>query len=72
MMANFSNTLHRIWKFLTSLFPMAARNNNPPNAAANGTPPPNEQLPKELVDAMQAIFGKHPGYRTSTYDPIYD
>ena len=51
---------------------MAARTNNPPNAAANGTPHPDGGLPKELVDAMQAIFGKHPGYRTSMYDPIYD
>jgi len=25
----------------------------------------NDQLPKQLVDAMQAIFGKHQGYRTS-------
>ena len=72
MMASFSNTLQRIWKFLTSLFPKVARNTDPPNAAANGTTQPNEQLPKELVDAMQAIFGKHPGYRTSMYDPIYD
>lgn len=67
MMASFSNTLQRIWKYLTSLF----RTNNPSNAAANGTPP-DETLPKQLVDAMQAIFGKHPGYRTSMYDPIYD
>ncbi|KAH6688495.1 catalase-like domain-containing protein [Plectosphaerella plurivora] len=28
-------------------------------------PPSNDKLPKELVDAMQAIFGKHPGFRTT-------
>lgn len=35
------------------------------------TPHDGEKLPKELVDEMQAIFGKHPGFRTSTNDP-YD
>jgi catalase len=42
------------------------------NNAGNGAPGPNEKLPKELVNEMQAIFGKHPGYRTSTYNPTYD
>ena len=51
---------------------MASRNDNPPDAAANGTPHTDGGLPKELVDAMQAIFGKHPGYRTSMCDLIYD
>ena len=51
---------------------MSAQTNDPPKGAANGAANPDEKLPKELVDEMQAIFGKHPGYRTSMYDPIYD
>ncbi|KAM5343365.1 hypothetical protein ACJ41O_011902 [Fusarium nematophilum] len=35
------------------------------NGTANGAERPNEKLPQELVGAMQAIFGKHPGYRTT-------
>ncbi|KAM0326696.1 hypothetical protein ACHAQA_006567 [Verticillium albo-atrum] len=29
------------------------------------SPGSNDSLPKELVDAMQGIFGKHPGFRTT-------
>ena len=29
-------------------------------------------LPKDLVNAMQAIFGKHPGFRTSMYLKTFD
>ena len=71
-MTSFSNVLQRVWKFIRSLFPMASPTSNPPDAAANGTSHPDGGLPKELVDAMQAIFGKHAGYRTSMYDLIYD
>lgn len=41
----------------------------PSNAVVNGAAQPddNDTLSKNLVDTMQAIFGKHPGYRTSTY-----
>ena len=37
------------------------------NGAANGTPQSDSSLPKDLVDTMQGLFGKHPGYRTSMY-----
>lgn len=30
----------------------------------------DENLPTELVTAMQNLFGKHPGYRTSMYHQI--
>ena len=51
---------------------MSAQTIDPPNGAADGAANSDGKLPKELVDEMQAIFGKHPGYRTSMYDPIYD
>lgn len=51
---------------------MSAQTSDHPNGAANGAPHSDEKLPKELVDEMQAIFGKHPGFRTSMYDPIYN
>ncbi|KAK4691391.1 catalase, partial [Lecanoromycetidae sp. Uapishka_2] len=44
---------------------MSAQRNDFPNGTANGAPHPDEKLPKELVDEMQGIFGKHPGYRTT-------
>ncbi|KAF9875154.1 hypothetical protein CkaCkLH20_07420 [Colletotrichum karsti] len=31
----------------------------------NGTAGSDNKLPQNLVDAMQALFGKHPGYRTT-------
>ncbi|KAH7191719.1 catalase-like domain-containing protein [Fusarium flagelliforme] len=34
-------------------------------AISNDAASDNDQLPKQLVDAMQAIFGKHQGYRTT-------
>lgn len=46
---------------------MSAQTISGPNGATNGAPHQNEKLPKELVDEMQAIFGKHPGYRTSMH-----
>ncbi|KAG7414557.1 hypothetical protein LZL87_003160 [Fusarium oxysporum] len=36
-----------------------------PNVSSTETQPPKDQLPQDLVNAMQAIFGKHPGYRTT-------
>lgn len=40
-----------------------------PNAGVAKAPQPaspdNKELPQTLVDTMQAIFGKHQGYRTS-------
>ncbi|KAK7397656.1 hypothetical protein QQX98_012982 [Neonectria punicea] len=39
--------------------------NGASSATANGAPYPDDKLPKKLVDAMQGIFGKHPGYRTT-------
>ncbi|KAH6972162.1 catalase [Ilyonectria sp. MPI-CAGE-AT-0026] len=36
-----------------------------PAGAANGGAQPDGSLPKELVDEMQRLFGKHPGYRTT-------
>ncbi|KAJ8111384.1 hypothetical protein OPT61_g6005 [Boeremia exigua] len=35
------------------------------NGATNGAVNQKETLPKELVDEMQRLFGKHPGYRTT-------
>lgn len=32
----------------------------------------DDKLPKALVDEMQAIFRKHPGYRTSMHDSKFD
>lgn len=34
-------------------------------SAPTAPTPARDQLPKNLVNAMQAIFGKHPGYRTT-------
>ncbi|KAI1413995.1 catalase-like domain-containing protein [Hypoxylon sp. FL1857] len=44
---------------------MAAQVNGSTNGVANGATCSHDTLPKELVDEMQAIFGKHPGYRTT-------
>lgn len=38
--------------------------------ASNGAARSDDSLPKELVDAMQALFGKHPGFRTSMYKTL--
>lgn len=39
----------------------------------NGQPQEsNGKLPKELINAMQALFGKHPGFRTSTFSQSLD
>jgi catalase len=46
--------------------------NGAANGAANGAKHSNDPLPKELVDEMQALFGKHPGFRTSMYITIFD
>lgn len=35
------------------------------NGATDGAARHNDKLPKGLVDEMQTLFGKHPGYRTS-------
>lgn len=43
-----------------------------PNVSSTETQPPKDQLPQDLVNAMQAIFGKHPGYRTSKFLKIID
>ena len=51
---------------------MSAQTKTSPTGDAYGASPIDQSLPKELVDQMQAIFGKHPGYRTSKYDPIND
>ncbi|KAM0425946.1 hypothetical protein ACHAPT_008885 [Fusarium lateritium] len=37
----------------------------PSNGSVNGAAHPKDGLPLNLVNAMQAIFGKHPGYRTT-------
>lgn len=39
--------------------------NGTTKGATKGAAPSNDPLPQELVNAMQALFGKHPGYRTS-------
>ncbi|KAI0837577.1 catalase-like domain-containing protein [Hypoxylon sp. FL0890] len=44
---------------------MAAQMNGYSSGVSNGATRPDDTLPKELVDEMQAIFGKHPGYRTT-------
>ncbi|KAH7367117.1 catalase-like domain-containing protein [Plectosphaerella cucumerina] len=40
-------------------------NDSSAEAQASSQAPCNDKLPKELVDAMQALFGKHPGFRTT-------
>ncbi|KAF4454146.1 hypothetical protein F53441_3281 [Fusarium austroafricanum] len=35
------------------------------NGSSGNAVPSKDQLPKDFVNAMQAIFGKHPGYRTT-------
>lgn len=35
------------------------------NGATDGAAHHNDKLPKELVNEMQTLFGKHLGYRTS-------
>lgn len=35
------------------------------NAVCHKPEPSKDELPQHLVTAMQGIFGKHPGYRTS-------
>ncbi|KPM41425.1 hypothetical protein AK830_g5153 [Neonectria ditissima] len=52
-----SNTLHK------KPFSMATPTSS--SGAASGAPQYGDKLPKDLVDAMQGIFGKHPGYRTT-------
>lgn len=42
------------------------------NSAWNEAGNSDEALPQELVDAMQALFGKHAGYRTSMYPIFFD
>lgn len=44
---------------------MPSLTEGPTNGAANGGAHSKETLPKELVDEMQKLFGKHAGYRTS-------
>ncbi|KAH6612135.1 catalase-like domain-containing protein [Boeremia exigua] len=39
--------------------------NTPTNGSANGAAGQSEAPPKELVDEMQRLFGKHTGYRTT-------
>jgi catalase len=40
-------------------------------SGANGAACSSDTLPKELVDEMQRLFGKHTGYRTSTRPSLY-
>ena len=50
------------------LLTMPGQINGSTNGAANGTngtAHTKDTLPKELVDEMQRLFGKHKGYRTS-------
>ena len=46
---------------------MATQSTGLPTSPEVGTPRPKSALPKELVDEMQRVFGKHPGFRTSRY-----
>ena len=50
---------------------MAPQTNGSANYASNGASYSDKNLPKELVDEMQALFGKHPGYRTSMQIAIF-
>jgi hypothetical protein len=45
---------------------MPGQINGSTNGAARGTAQNSDKLPKDLVDEMQRLFGKHSGYRTST------
>jgi hypothetical protein len=49
---------------------MSSTQDVPSNGSADGAT--KGGLPKDLVNAMQAIFGKHPGYRTSMYLSTFD
>jgi hypothetical protein len=51
---------------------MTAQTFTPANSAPYGALHSDDTLSKELVDEMQAIFGKHPGYRTSMDATIFD
>ncbi|KAF2626468.1 catalase [Macroventuria anomochaeta] len=44
---------------------MPDQTNNSTNGAASGAAHTRDTLPKELVDEMQRLFGKHAGYRTT-------
>ncbi|KAJ4334422.1 hypothetical protein N0V87_006856 [Didymella glomerata] len=44
---------------------MPGQINGSTNGAAQGTAQNSDKLPKDLVDEMQRLFGKHSGYRTT-------